>query len=157
MSGDNSTNPGPVKHPCAVCSKAVASNHRAIICDQCRKWFYIGPKCGKVKIKDYNEYIGKVDLKWICPKCRNQENEANEKDMFDTRNGLMNFKGLKVAHINCRGLVSKIAEITLLLEQCKIDILGITEGNLQLNKSLTEMKEREKCKRTSDHRPQCAK
>ena len=37
MSGDISTNPGPVKHRCAVCSKAVASNHRAIICDDCGK------------------------------------------------------------------------------------------------------------------------
>ena len=133
MLGDISTNPGPVKHPCVVCSKAVASNHRAIICDDCGKWCHIGPKCGKVKIKDYNEYIGKDDLKWICPKCRNQENEANEEDMFDTLNGLMNFKGLKVAHINCRGLVSKITEITLLLEQCKMDILGITETHLNKN------------------------
>ena len=52
MSGDVSPNPGPVKHPCAMCDKPVASSHQAIQCDSCRKWCHIMPKCGKVKVKD---------------------------------------------------------------------------------------------------------
>ena len=34
---------------------------------------------------------------------------------------------MKVAHINCRGLFGKLTEITLVLQETKIDILGITE------------------------------
>ena len=52
--------------------------------------------------------------------------------MFETLKGLIDYEGLKVAHINYRGLVGKMAEITLLLQRCKIDIdiQGITETHL---------------------------
>ena len=35
-----------------------------------------------------------------------------------------------MAHINCRGLLGKLTEITLILQETKIDILGITETHL---------------------------
>ena len=38
--------------------------------------------------------------------------------------------GLKCAHINVNGLVSKLDEIKLLLQETKIDILAITETHL---------------------------
>ncbi len=72
ISGDVSPNPGPVKYPCAVCSRPVASTHRAILCDDCGKWCHIGPKCGKVKVEDYNSYIRNDNLEWTCPKCRDK-------------------------------------------------------------------------------------
>ena len=129
-SGDVSPNSGPAKQPCAVCNKLVASSNRAIQCDNCGKWCHIGPKCGKVKVKDYNSYIEQDNLKWTCPNCRGEMNQGNNKDMFETLKGLIDYEGLKVAHINCRGLKGKIAEITLLLQRCNIDILGITESHL---------------------------
>ena len=38
LAGDVSSNPGPVKDPCAICSKGCRSNQRAIQCDGCDKW-----------------------------------------------------------------------------------------------------------------------
>ena len=38
--------------------------------------------------------------------------------------------GLKLEHINVRGLIGKFNEITLLLEESNIDILAITEIHL---------------------------
>ena len=51
--GDISSNPGPVQYPCAVCSRAVAKNQRALLCDGCGKWCHIGPRYGKVKPNEY--------------------------------------------------------------------------------------------------------
>ena len=69
ISGNVSPNPGPVKDPCSVCTKPVAANHKALLCDKCTKWCHIGPKCGKVKVKDYKKYVEKESFEWICPKC----------------------------------------------------------------------------------------
>ena len=46
-SGNVSLNPGPSSNPskCSVCSRTVAHNHRALSCDQCKKWCHI--RCGK--------------------------------------------------------------------------------------------------------------
>ena len=35
LSGDISTNPGPVKYPCRKCSKPVKRNQRGIYCEDC--------------------------------------------------------------------------------------------------------------------------
>lgn len=35
LSGDISTNPGPVRYPCGGCYKPVAKNHRGIFCEAC--------------------------------------------------------------------------------------------------------------------------
>ena len=39
-------------------------------------------------------------------------------------------QGLRVAHINCCSLIGKFAEINMLLQNCNIDVLGITESHL---------------------------
>jgi hypothetical protein len=38
LSGDISTNPGPVKYPCGKCSKHVKRNQRGIYCEDCTYW-----------------------------------------------------------------------------------------------------------------------
>jgi hypothetical protein len=38
LSGDISTNPGPVKYPCGKCSKPVKRNQRGIYCEDCTYW-----------------------------------------------------------------------------------------------------------------------
>jgi hypothetical protein len=35
LCGDIATNPGPIKHPCGLCSRAVAKTHRAVLCETC--------------------------------------------------------------------------------------------------------------------------
>ena len=34
------TNPGPIKYPCGVCSKACRWNQKALACDDCDQWFH---------------------------------------------------------------------------------------------------------------------
>jgi hypothetical protein len=43
LSGDISTNPGPVRYPCGKCSKPVKRNQRGIYCEDCTYWYHI--KC----------------------------------------------------------------------------------------------------------------
>ena len=38
LSGDIQVQPGPVKCPCGICARPVASNHRALQCDRCDYW-----------------------------------------------------------------------------------------------------------------------
>ena len=54
---------------CAVCSKPVANNHRAIQCDLCNKWVHI--KCKLLNKYDYS-YLNKpknVDVPFYCINC----------------------------------------------------------------------------------------
>ena len=55
ISGDVAINPGPqtaasntTKDKCSICSRTVASNHRAIECDNCLQWCHI--RCGSEEI-----------------------------------------------------------------------------------------------------------
>ena len=44
LAGDVEVNPGPkagVRHPCGVCSKAVRSNQKAILCEVCYCWLHV--------------------------------------------------------------------------------------------------------------------
>ena len=58
--------PGLVRHSCAFCFRPVASNHRALQCDQCDFWCHI--KCVEVSPYQYNKLMGSV-FSWICPPC----------------------------------------------------------------------------------------
>eukprot|EP00794_Sanderia_malayensis_P001937 gene1937-2203_t len=135
ISGNVSPNPGPGKIPCSVCRKPVASNHTAILCDKCSQWCHIGPKCGKVKVKDYMEYSKEVNFEWTCPTCENQTdpltveqemkvNKSSESadggDIYGELKRNLNVKGLKVAHINVIGLLCKLHEIKFFASRNKI-------------------------------------
>ena len=56
--------------------------------------------------------------------------------MYNNFRTTLKGKGVKIAHINCRGVRSKLTEIILLLKTCSIDILGITETHL--NEKITD-------------------
>ena len=40
-----------IAYPCGVCSKSVAKNHKAILCDLCNKWIHL--KCNNLGKTDY--------------------------------------------------------------------------------------------------------
>ena len=50
--------------------------------------------------------------------------------MYENPRTALGKSGLKLAHINVRGLLGKFNEITLLLEESNIDILAITETHM---------------------------
>ena len=58
-----------IANRCGVCSKTVAFNHKAIICDICQKWIHIG--CNKLDDKDYKYFQDDVNLdeEFFCINC----------------------------------------------------------------------------------------
>ena len=38
LSGDVEANPGPIRHPCTICSKCVRNNQWATLCSKCSMW-----------------------------------------------------------------------------------------------------------------------
>lgn len=161
LAGDVELNPGPIKHPCSVCNRAVAINHRSLSCDTCSKRCHI--KCGGVQSTQYIEYQKKQQFTWICPVCiRNsvhqlsqvearaqfqgnnqgrqdshvEGNRAEDQRIFyDDLKTRLQQRGpyLNIAHINVNGLLTKkkLDEIRILLETTGIDCLGITETKLK--------------------------
>ncbi len=73
-----------VKYPCGICEKAVAKNHRAIVCDLCNKWVHC--KCSNVPLSEYNDLIDDAnnnesnEQKWICIKCINSNISFSDLD-----------------------------------------------------------------------------
>lgn len=155
LSGDVSLNPGPAK--CPVCTKALARNHRALKCNLCQQWIHI--KCGNVKPSDFKQIQSTGSDLWTCCVCLLLQLPFNDCDissdimlntnlvptdaeMFLTvtndlypslRNDVRHFPGLKIAHLNVNGLLSKILDIRALLSSIKFDILAITESHLNNN------------------------
>eukprot|EP00112_Aurelia_sp_Birch-Aquarium-sp1_P018925 Seg4593.5 transcript_id=Seg4593.5/GoldUCD/mRNA.D3Y31 product="hypothetical protein" protein_id=Seg4593.5/GoldUCD/D3Y31 len=153
VSGDVQTNPGPVKNPCSVCGKSTSINHRKLICSGCNLQCHIGPKCGNISQHQYMQFQSQVSYIWHCPKCLHQgdlntsqtqdhhvENleEIDDSlidiapDVFEElRNSLVSKgRGIRIAHLNVRGLLRKFNEIILLIKESNMDILVITESHL---------------------------
>lgn len=66
LAGDIEVNPGPVRYPCTVCSKAVRKNQRGICCDRCESWSHA--RCCQIDVGEY-ERLGKSNEEWFCPSC----------------------------------------------------------------------------------------
>ncbi|KAK3091810.1 hypothetical protein FSP39_022788 [Pinctada imbricata] len=66
LGGDVSTNPGPTKYPCVICSKGVRSNQQGIQCDFCDYWTHC--KCVRMGTPEY-ERLGKSEELYFCIKC----------------------------------------------------------------------------------------
>ena len=67
QSGDIQVNPGPPKHPCGLCNKAVQSNQKAIECEECFRWFHIN--CTAMSTQSYDNFGHDSNLVWICNFC----------------------------------------------------------------------------------------
>ena len=52
---------------CPICSKKVANNHKAVLCDLCNTWVHI--KCNQLSSNDYEQFKSKSDLNFTCLKC----------------------------------------------------------------------------------------
>eukprot|EP00112_Aurelia_sp_Birch-Aquarium-sp1_P019753 Seg495.8 transcript_id=Seg495.8/GoldUCD/mRNA.D3Y31 product="hypothetical protein" protein_id=Seg495.8/GoldUCD/D3Y31 len=138
LAGDIESNPGPVKIPCTVCHKSVAINHRALDCTTCSGRCHI--KCGSVSPLQYKQLKPTDRLAWKCPVCiRNYaihpsdhlHQELNEGDLFTDLNTRLGNHGIKMAHLNVNGLMSKINQIRFLLKNTNFDIFAITETHLK--------------------------
>ena len=54
---------------CSVCSKKVANNHRAILCDCCNSFVHI--KCNQLSADDYEKFKNDPNLNFTCLQCNN--------------------------------------------------------------------------------------
>ena len=150
LSGDVSLNPGPVRHPCSSCLKPVAKNHRAILCDNCDLWAHI--KCENISTKIYAEMANSnKQLNFICSSCilnqlpfpegfmiNEEENQvtSTQKDfsfLDDDMDELKNTRGLKIAHLNTNGLLSKLDYLKIMLNGTFFDIFAVSETKLDAN------------------------
>ena len=68
LCGDVSLNPGPVKNPCGICSRPIAKNHRAILCEACYCWHHI--KCAGISQAEYVT-LGGTNKPWCCQQWSN--------------------------------------------------------------------------------------
>ncbi|XP_057316787.1 uncharacterized protein LOC130657807 [Hydractinia symbiolongicarpus] len=151
---DINPNPGPQSQRnaniCPACFITVAKNHRAVECDQCKKWLHI--KCDNISGKSYNSMLAASDdntSNFVCSICLRNElpfedcyfdnsfpNDDIEPDIssfepnFDFDLGLTNKKGFKMGHLNVNGLRSKLDYIKVFLHEHKLDILALNETKI---------------------------
>eukprot|EP00794_Sanderia_malayensis_P002896 gene2896-3347_t len=150
LSGDISLNPGPVKHPCSICFRPVARNHKAVSCDACNGEVHI--HCEGITRKKYKDLAKLDEFPWTCRRCcstnlpfSNINNGVIEYqiDNSDYSNGVdmpafleVDFQQikeksvLKMLHLNINGLLSKLDYMRLLAEKVGFDILSLNETKI---------------------------
>lgn len=68
ISGNVSLNPGPSeKSKCSVCSRTLARNHRAVLCNCCKGLSHI--KCANVTPSEYKRIQDLPNKTWVCSAC----------------------------------------------------------------------------------------
>ena len=98
LGGDIQLNPGPVRHPCTVCSNPVAANHRAVQCDICQGWTHI--KCGQISVDQYKEMTFQ-SFWWPCPSCDNFNfSESFFEDSIVSENSFSELSDLSIKEAN---------------------------------------------------------
>ena len=134
MAGDISTNPGPrtITYPCGMCKTSVKDNDDAICCDTRDTWHHIRQKCLGIKLDDYQSYQLDTNLEWSCDSCKNKNQNA-EREMryeFQKIKDDLNIPGVKIDHLNVNGLLSKMAEVKIFLQETNLDILAVPETKI---------------------------
>ena len=67
LCGDIQSQPGPPKHPCGLCNKAVRENQKAIECEECLVWYHVN--CTAMSAKSYENFGLDSNLVWMCNRC----------------------------------------------------------------------------------------
>ncbi len=69
QSGDTHPNPGPraPRFPCGSCGKAVKQCHKAVLCDDCDKWYH--KECIGLSSGLYKQFERLQNFTWICCTC----------------------------------------------------------------------------------------
>ena len=77
----------PIFFPCGVCKKAVAKNHKAVECNNCKYWVHI--KCNKINAQTFN-ILKNDEAAWYCIDCSKSFfsfSELNEKEFSYNMHG----------------------------------------------------------------------
>ena len=144
---------------CPVCEKAVAKNHKRFICWICHDMMHV--KCSN-SMADFRTFSASSPLSWTCYRCTFASlpflNDSSQDSHFGVLEGegdssllsslsptpvewyKENIKGyykknLSIGHLNTNSIIGKIDEIFDLLNECRFDILFISE--MKIDKSVS--------------------
>ena len=158
--GDVDVNPGPVSKrkqarstapTCPVCEKAVAKNHKRFICWICHDMMHV--KCSN-SMADFRTFSASSPVSWTCNRCAFASlpflNDSSQDSHFGVLEGeegdssllsspvewyKENIKGyykknISIGRLNTNSIIGKIDEILDLLNECRFDILFISETKI---------------------------
>ena len=107
-----------------------------------------------VCVEGYHWWSIKFDelsnFEWSCPTCvhfehtqiEDRQHQIRDHNLvevgpkggparaYSDRYSILRRRGIKVAHINVNGLISKLTQIEMLLKDCNIDVLAVTATHL---------------------------
>ena len=160
ISGDVNPNPGPgIQNPCSSCLKSVAKTSRFVLCTECGLRAHI--KCENISPKRYLEMKNHPSklLSFICSTCHLNElpfpegfthddsfniqvmpTQNDDQIIGDDLKGISKTRGLKLAHLNTNGILSKIDYLRIMLHETKFDIFAVSESKLDANIHDNEIK-----------------
>ena len=79
--------------------------------------------CEHTQIEDRQHQIRDQNLVEVGPK-------GGPARAYSGLHSILGSRGIKVAHINVSGLISKLMQIEILLKDCNIDVMAVTETHL---------------------------
>ena len=131
-----SSNPGPGKDPCTICSKGCRSNQKAIQCDGCDKWHHA--KCLNMGADEYFLLATNESSTWMCFTCQfpgiNCLDDSNcstttqqQSDNNDFHSDVRMLRGFKIAHLNVNRLVNKLDHVKEFVHIHSFHILTLSE------------------------------
>ena len=146
VSGDISLNPGPTRHPCAVCEKGV---RKGVLCSHCNLWVH--QTCEGISNTEYKRLskIPKDKFSYTCSKCtvsdvlpfydiplespvelNNDDFSINELNINQDIWSPFRKRGLHFLHININSILPKIDEVRQIAKLSDASIIGISESKL---------------------------
>ena len=141
LSGDISINPGPqTRYPCSICNRPVRCNQKALLCDLCDLWSHC--RCSGAGDQVYSHYQQVEHFSWCCPCCIAGSLPFNDCSFLTSEDSLLaciddnistnlglpqTSAGLRIAHLNCRSLLSHKDDILDLTNVLHLDILSLSE------------------------------
>ena len=142
LSGDVHLNPGPTTcYPCSMCSRLVRWNQKALQCDSCHLWVHC--QCYGVSNQQYSHYQQLLTFSWCCPPCWACDLPFHDCSVMDSTvsdDSIVSVVSsetetcypsklgtLRIAHLNCRSLLSHKDDVVAMFIAAQLDVLALTE------------------------------
>ena len=152
LAGDVEVNPGPrgVRHPCGVCSKAVRSNQKTILCEVCYYWLHT--RCIGMLEPEYLD-LQNSDEPWCCSTCFKEalpfrdvsclnSTPTTSTDISESASSGVsedNRHPCSILYSNCRSLLPKLDSLRVRAAISSPDIIALTETWLDHSLSNSEL------------------
>ena len=156
LCSDVEQNPGlGIQYPCSICCWPVRWNQKALLCDLCQQWAHCG--CCSVDNYTYATFQMMACFSWCCPRCLAgtmpfhdcsvltsevtstdsdcsllsspvlQSGGVANDDSFLSIPPIITYSFLRMAHLNCRSLLSNLDEVLLFIQSYNVDVMTLSE------------------------------